>query len=84
MQVDYVLRWILYLELLCLFIVFVPFLANLKRSILLSIAPLFGKIQLIFWMFWAFIGFIFFTTVKDAYFANNNLTPNTMDATGKC
>ena len=81
MQVDYILRWVLYVELLCLFIVFIPFLSNLKRSVLLSIAPLFGKIQLIFWIFWGFIGFIFVTTVKDAYSANANLTTN-MDATG--
>lgn len=82
MQVDLYLRWLLYLELFALFIVFVPFLAKLKRSILLSISPLFSKIQLIFWIFWSFVGFIFVTTIKDAYFSNNNLTSTTMDATG--
>ena len=84
MQVDIYLRWLLYLELTALFIVFVPFLSNIKRSLLLSIAPIFGKIQLVFWIFWSFVAFIFITTVKDVYSADKSTSnSNTMDASGK-
>merc|ERR1712228_74094 len=64
-----------------LFIVFVPFLTRLKKSLLQAIAPLFSKIQLVFWIFWSFVGFIFATTINDAYFSNT--VTATMDATAK-
>jgi len=83
MQVDLYLRWTLYLELIALFIVFIPILTTFKRSVLLTIAPLFSSIQLVFWIFWSFIGFIFVTTVKDAYFNDTTKDPTTLDAAAR-
>mmetsp|Transcript_59027 Transcript_59027/g.93940 ORF Transcript_59027/g.93940 Transcript_59027/m.93940 type:complete len:231 (-) Transcript_59027:74-766(-) len=83
MQVDLYLRWLLYVELFVLFIVFVPVLSNVKRSVLLSLAPLFSKMQLVFWIFTSFIAFIFVTTVKEVYYSGNALSPSSMDATAK-
>eukprot|EP01083_Nonionella_stella_P258835 884222_1 len=82
MQVDLYLRWLLYLELFALFIVFVPYGQNIKRSLLLSISPLFSKIKLAFLIFWSLILFIFGTTFKDVYFSKTP-SDNTMDATAK-